>query len=293
MSDTCKWKVIFPYEDDEVRLLSSNNVRVCYSVSFSRRSNTVFEDGINHIRQTFLDNHRAFDGRNYRLAGLEFEEDVLNINIGPTTYADYIAFRSIPDILQGISDSSDRVTEFLPNVIGNVGILLTRDGTTFGVVRSDEVSTYRGYLDFPGGHPEFNRVEKAMRIPNRSELDHGDLHRNELFDAVIREVIEDLCIENLSLDEPLMFSILLNAEDVLKPDMAFLITTSHTKEEIIDCFFSNDRNHYEVVDIVSFNPMEFNTKLSKYKMTPIMEGSISVLHRLGRSGLEKYLCEAR
>jgi len=292
MNNECKWKIIFPCIKDHFALLSRSHVHVRYDPAlYSRTSDPSIDEVIKLSSlkniNTKSNNSQIFANPKYRFAGLECKYDRIVLNIGITNYIDYINFRSAKDIINNIPQPSDLV-DYLPNVIGNVGILLTKDRRTFGVVRSNKVSTYRGYLDFPGGHPELAEAKVTKQV--YCENDYGTLIRDELFDSVIREIVEDLGIDSIVLDDPLLFAILLNIEDVLKPDMAFIITTNQTKEEIINCFLKHNPKPYEVKEIVSFDPMNYETHLSNYNMTPIMEGCLSLLKNNGYDRLIKGGC---
>jgi hypothetical protein len=293
MSDAGKWKIAFPCDGRSLEFFRRDQVRVCYGTDYSRKSDPVLDGRINAFRQKFLSTPGAYDGSYFRLAGLCWDNGALQLRIGLTTYLEYIAFRSIPDILHGISDSAAAQSTYLPNVIGNVGILLTADDATICIVRSTNVRTYSGYADFPGGHPEPARVGQISPIRAETSIHYEELVRDELFDAVIREINEDLCTGALNFDEPLLLAILLNVEDVMKPDMVFLVPTPHTEKEIRECFFNCDLRPHEAAAIKSFQLMNPGDNLRKHPMTPVMEGAISLVRSLGHCGLKHRLLEAR
>jgi hypothetical protein len=293
MSDASRLAMLYSYGGSESKLLRRDNVQVHYDPVFSRKPNPILDNRIDEFRLRFLSAPGEYDTSYFRLAGLSCEDGELRLCIGLTTYLEYLAFRSVPDILNGISDPRSVQGEYLPNVLGNIGVLLTADDFTFCIVRSRNVRTYRGFADFPGGHPEPARVDLLDQLRDGSRYCSGNLIRNELFDAVIREIHEDLGTGLLKFDEPLLLAILANVEDVMKPDMVFMITTPHTGREIRESFAGCNPKPSEVAEIKSFDLMNPGRDLDGYPMTPVMEGALSVLQKLGRRGLERELFEAR
>lgn len=290
MTNKLKFTIVFPDKGKNIRFLSRSHVHVQYDFAFSRRSNAILDNQIEDFKRNFVTSSNLYDGRNFRLAGLDCKNEGLTLQIGPTFYLDYLALRTIKENDRSIMQ--DEV--FLPNVIGNVGILLTSDGKSFCVLRSQQVSTYRGYLDFPGGHPEPVHIDNAEQQPSKKqETDYNLLVRDELFDAVTRETIEDLGVENLSLHDPLLFAIVLNNDDILKPDMVFIITTTHTSKDVHECFYYRKSRHYEVADIISIDFKNLNSVNFGHAMTPIMEGALHTLRKLSYYELEKQLFAAK
>jgi hypothetical protein len=293
MSHAGKWKIAFPYDRRTPGFLRREHVQVCFNTNFSRRPDPILDSRINDFKRRFLSTPGAYDRSYFRLAGLNWENGYLHLRVGLATYLEYIAFRSIPKILRGISDATSGQDEYLPNVLGNAAILLTADGSTLCIVRSTNVRTYCGHADFPGGHPEPARIDPKGQLPAGSGIHYGELIRDELFDAVIREANEDLGTGSLKFDEPLLLAILLNVDDVMKPDMVFLIPTSHTEKEIRECFTSQEPKPHETAEVKSFDLMNPGNEMRGYPMTPVMEGALSIVHSFGHRGLERQLLEAR
>ncbi len=293
MADQQFWLILYPCDGREVKLLTRQHVHVRYSPDYARRENPILEERIERFRQAYLQKPGAYESTNYRLAGLGYEAGDPILHIGPSKYLEYIAYRNNPALLQGLANTLAEGKEYLPNVVGNVGILLTQDQKSFCVARSEKVSTYRGYLDFPGGHPEPSLVEEKKRQAVEAQFQDEELIRDELFEGVIRETIEDLGIEELTLNDPLLFAVLLNNEDVMKPDMAFLITTPHTSDEVRQCYLKHEPRPPEVAELIAFPLMGELSGLNGYRMTPIMEGALVILHQIDPADLEQRIQAAR
>lgn len=278
-----KWKVLYPSSDNTLRLLSEDQVRVIYSDEYSSRYNSTVLKEISSY-QSSLDastimSHSNFDERSYRLAGFDYDDNKLFLKIGLSRYLDYLAFRSNKKLLDKTRLSSEDLTSVLPNVVGNIGVLITRDKKTIAVVRSNTVSTYKGYLDFPGGHPE--PVKDTTEEWNHGQ-EHIDLNmaiNHELFCSVKREIAEDLSIDTTALGKPFLFSIILNLEDIMKPDMAFVLGTSLTAKDISDCFHSKKPQPNEVDKLLFFDLHAPINYFTGYLLTPIMAAALAVLDR--------------
>ena len=281
------WKILYPDKEKDLDLLSEDQVRTIYSDRYSPQYNSTVTKGIGDYLSSrdasTIQLHSGFDKRSYRLAGVDYDSDKICLKIGLSSYLDYLAFRSDSRLIDSVRLNSEDLTSHLPNVVGNIGVLVTKDRQSVGVVRSKDVSTYKGYLDFPGGHPEPVKVDIKERRLGQENFDLSAAINHELFDAVKREIIEDLGIDNAALGEPFLFSIILNKEDVMKPDMAFIIGTSLTARDILECFLTRTPSPIEVDKLVFFDLQDSRNHLTGYRLTPIMDGALTIL---GRNSIE-------
>lgn len=289
MNANATWSLLFPSEGVGLRLLSRGDVQVDYSENFARKEHPGLDKQVVTFRRR-MQNAGVHAGSLLRLAGLDCRGKTLSLSLGPVEYIDYLALRSAPEVLVHDSCGANLVEDHLPNVVGNVGVVLTADGSTFGVRRSRSVATYRDYIDFPGGHPELIQSELATTDLPRS---YSAQVRDELFDAVIREVIEDLAIGALELDEPLLFGVMQNREDFMKPDMAFLITTPNSRLDVLDCYREHKSSCEEVAGIVDFKLLSEEPPIDSGKMTPIMLGATRLLKRVSDKQLREGVAQAR
>lgn len=282
MVKTNSWKIIMPPKGEEICFLSKEQVKTIYSELYSSKYNSFVRDAINKYLlsrdASTIKFQSRFDDRVYRFSGIRYIESNVYLEIGMSSYLDYLAFRSNSKLIDTISTTSNNFERYLPNVVGNVGILITKDIQTVGVLRSKNVSTYQGFLDFPGGHPEPAKVDLIEREQIKKEnFDKNVAINQELFNAVKREIIEDLGVDNSALGEPFLFSIIINMDDVMKPDMAFILKTQLTAQELLDNFHSQTSKPSEVEKLVLFNLQNTREQLKDYHLTPIMQGVLKIL----------------
>ncbi len=268
----------------------------CVRVDYGDRFAAVLDAGISAlIEETWqrvlrtaveVGGERPVNKRKFRLASAKSESHRVVLQLGPTSYRDYIAFRTSPELF-AMAETTARsrrasISEFLPNALGNVGLLLTSDGRSVAVLRSDGVSTYRGYLDLPGGHPEPDCIEDRYWSRNARKVVLESRIRGELFSSILDEIEEDLGVQATILSAPRLLCIVENRQNVMKPDMVFLLRTDCESAELKAQAIREPRGDTEVSGIVTFDPLKPEDTLVGYRLTPVMEGALSVFQEAMR-----------
>jgi len=278
-----RWKNIIPLECIAQETFSRNSVFVQYKNCFSRRSTfplshcieTAWEKAI--LKATQSNHCVPYDAPKFRLARVDFEENKIFLNIGLTSYKSYIAYRTdvnIRRLTRSIAKNMKiPVHQFLPNVIGNVAIVQTTDGHVVVIKRSPNVSTYKNYLDLPGGHPEPSNI-KALANNNGRNIER-QIH-NELFDSIRQEVQEELEVPISFLGQPKFLTILVNLCDIMTPDIVFLLQVDLKAQEVQDEFLKKKNHKREIKKVLLYDLKNLNPKELK-KNTPILEGAFTVL----------------
>lgn len=280
-----RWRKVLSDNNAAPACYSMQMLNVEYSPIFNCLEDEHLKDSIgvvwNCIQQKALasDCREPYDAPKFRLAGLSNGYDRLTFRIGLTSYREYLAYRTSAG-LRHLAYARARslcvpVESFMPNTIGNVAIILTKDSQSIAVRRSRKVSTYAGYFDLPGGHPEPSRVpelsqNRSSQIINQSILD-------ELFGSVRREVCEDLSVPLTAMGTPVLLTVLENFRDIRTPDMVFLLPVQLTTTELCHHFQKGSSTHIEVADIALFSPFEADGISELYPQTPIMEGALCAI----------------
>jgi hypothetical protein len=117
------------------------------------------------MREAQARHKQLFDAPKFRFAGASIRNARLHLKIGLTSYKEYAGYRYSPSLRRMAAAHATRdarpLMDFMPNAMGNVAIVLTRDGRSIAIRRSRRVSSYAGYYDLPGGHPEPDELQSA------------------------------------------------------------------------------------------------------------------------------------
>ena len=280
-----RWRLLVPHFGHVVRMFRREEVRVHYDpslaarwdASVTRRIASLWDGKMRGIPKAAAP---PVDRPKFRLAAAHATSREMVLDVGPAWYSDYIALRSSSSVLERAAREAEAAgrsaAEVFPNVVGNVALILTRDSRSVAIERSQQVAVYRGYLDLPGGHPEPDRVDlrRWRRLERADAIEY--LICDEFFTSVVRETTEDLAIDSASLAPPLLLCIIENIENILKPEMVFVLRTDLTAEEIRRKTLEHIDDCPEITNVVVFNPFEPEDHLRRSRMTPIMEGTLSV-----------------
>ncbi|XP_074295122.1 nudix hydrolase 9 isoform X2 [Silene latifolia] len=116
------------------------------------------------------------------------------------------------------------------NPLGNGAIVETNDGRILVLRRSNNVGEFPGHFVFPGGHPE----PEEIGIIFHDALEPADLHKKvveEMFDSIIREVVEETGVPTESLCKPVFIGISRRELNV-RPTAFFFMKCSLQSEEV-------------------------------------------------------------
>jgi hypothetical protein len=264
-------------------------------VDYDTKYNCLEDQEIKYVIDTVWDqiiqkkiatnSHLPYNAPKFRLAGLSYDAGRPILQIGRTSYKEYVAYRTSAHLRRlsrkKASVFSTPVRCFMPNVIGNVAIILTDDMRSIAIRRSRRVSTYARYYDLPGGHPE--PLEVAEWSENCSSPNINQSILEELFGSVQREVCEELSLKHEETDAPILIAILENLQDIGTPDMVFVLPVYVTAAELCHRFYKRNPKYAEVAGIRQFDPFEINGIATLCPQTPIMEGAFYVAQSIQRS----------
>ena len=203
----------------------------------------------------------------FRLARATVESSRVTFSLGLTAYDAYIGLRSSAMARQMLRRYAHRegvpFSDFLPNVLGNVGVLITGDRKVIALVRSSTVSTYRGYIDLPGGHPE----PRTSHRPSSA--------RAELFRSVHDELAEELGIGRSHAGRATLLAVVANPHDLMTPDLLFILRTALSSDEVIrraKAAHSDEAKRFVALT---------HRDVARGGMTPVCSAALSIAHETG------------
>ena len=273
------WHVLFPSDETGHQALSPAQVNVKWREAWSGFSSTDRLASLHEawrferVKSAQLQGKVPHDGPTFRLADLKLEGSQLTIGLQRNHYSDYLGVRVNPEMLDWASNLSqvDPLHPELPNVLGNSAVILTSDGFSVLAKRTAEVSTFSGYLDLPGGHPEPGRVfgDTTCKVPS------SDVIVRELFDAVERELHEETGITPGQIERNRLIGLLSAVQDGGKPNQVFLVELGLSIGQVM-----GQLNRFKTNEIDSFQGINITGWIGEpdqmARCTPASQGALSI-----------------
>ncbi|GAB2286027.1 Nudix hydrolase 9 [Dionaea muscipula] len=171
--------------------------------------------------------------------------------------------------------------EHISNPLGNGAVIETSDQKILVLKRSNNVGEFPGHFVFPGGHPEPHEV--GITSYNKDSADSESMNKKvaqEMFDSIIREVVEEIGVPAKSLSDPVFIGISRRELNV-RPTAFFFIKCSLHSNKVQELYCSA-QDGFESTQLyaVSWNDLE--------NMSQMMPGC----HE-GGLALYKLMAEAR
>ncbi|XP_019710191.2 nudix hydrolase 9 isoform X5 [Elaeis guineensis] len=117
--------------------------------------------------------------------------------------------------------------------LGNGAIVETSDNRILVLQRSYNVGEFPGYFVFPGGHSEPEELGISDHQNDKGLTQAADLNRKvsqEMFDGIIREVVEEIGVPAESLTDPVFIGISRREMNVRPTAFFFLKCNMESKE---------------------------------------------------------------
>jgi len=138
--------------------------------------------------------------------------------------------------------------------LGVETVLETSDGKLVLLRRSEGVAMFRGVFNGPSGHPEPADAGVKADLTNLDGIEPAAVRR-EMFDAVVKECVEETGIPAAALSRPRLIGAMIDSFG--KPDLLFHTRTSLTAEQVGTCL-TNASEAWEssAADVVDATPPE-------------------------------------
>lgn len=215
--------------------LSPDDISVEFSPDFNRATDSdverIIEETWEHRQR---ENPHLFNGKKFRLHQVMWEPGSKPIFLlGLTTYRDYLGTNcsqksaEIRDRGLRLADSNPQA--FMSDALGVGALLCTKDCKFVFQRRSQICGEAQGLIDVPGGHPEPEMVP-LLNASSNEGINHAI--RAELFNSILKEVIDEVNIQQVDLSEPRLLGYIKNKTTAERASLEFLIRCQLTSEEI-------------------------------------------------------------
>ncbi|XP_074359225.1 nudix hydrolase 9 isoform X1 [Apium graveolens] len=235
--------------------LSSSQVSVKFDASFDRipHPDVKLENSISEIwNRKSQHSSLLFNGSKFRYAGHSFATVVDSIQVasacfhlGLTDYRTFVGTNLNPSWQKFIVESQDGCSrcQHTSSPLGNGAVVETSDNRILVLQRSNNVGEFPGHFVFPGGHPEPGEVGITTHQCNKDSELLNKIISQEMFDSIIREVVEEIGVPEESLCSPLFIGLSLRVFNV-RPAAFFFIKCNLQSEEI-QRLYSSAKDGYE------------------------------------------------
>ncbi|KAJ7947723.1 Nudix hydrolase 9 [Quillaja saponaria] len=224
--------------------LSPSQVSVVFNDAYDRipHPDSCLEKKISEIwEQRVQKNKSLYNGNKFRYGGNVLHsgsgsghEPHVCLQLGLTDYRTFIGTNLNPLWERFLVQSEDDSIhcQHTSNPLGNGAIVETIDRKILVLQRSNNVGEFPGHFVFPGGHPEPQEVGIAsheyVKNLTESELVNKKVSQ-EMFDSIIREVVEEIGVPASSLSTPVFIGISRRELNVRPAAFFFIKCTARVK----------------------------------------------------------------
>ncbi|XP_052197663.1 nudix hydrolase 9 isoform X1 [Diospyros lotus] len=251
--------------------LSPSQVSVVFDEAYDRIPHPAInlEDSISQIwDQRVQQNASFFNGKKFRYGGHMLrsvgdsnQQHYACLHLGLTDYRTFMGTNLNPSWEKFLVPSEDdcKQCQHTSSPLGNGAVVETSDKRIIVLQRSYNVGEFPGHYVFPGGHPEPQEVGIVSHQYDRDSKDAEIVNKKisqEMFDSIVREVVEEIGVPAASLCSPVFIGISRRVLNV-RPAAFFFIKCSLESKEIQQ-LYSSAQDGYESTQIftVSMNDLE-------------------------------------
>ena len=220
---------------DDANAIQLASIKVTFTSTANRKSQAAEGAGIEASWAEAREKQpRLFDKSKFRLASIRWTNGAINIDLGLTSYKDYVGTNRLPvERRTALEADGERLygdpTAFLSNALGVEAVLETSDGQIVLLRRSTAVTGGHGLYNGPSGHPEPSHagLEEAP-VPTATNAEAVEAASRaaarELFNSVLQEIVEETNVPITALCPPLILGCMADASG--KPDLLFFVRTA-------------------------------------------------------------------
>ncbi|MED6147152.1 Nudix hydrolase 9 [Stylosanthes scabra] len=251
--------------------LSPSQVSASFSADYDRvpHSDTNLENTISQIwEQRAQKNNSLFNGNKFRYGGYELQngsgthhEPHLCLHLGLTDYRTFVGTNLSPMWEKFLVPSEDDPIrcQHTSSPLGNGAVVETIDKKIIVLQRSNNVGEFPGHFVFPGGHPEPQEIGITSHQHGKESI-NKEVSR-EMFDSIVREVVEEIGVPASSLSIPAFIGI--SRRDLNVRPAAFFFIRCNLDSKEVQKFYSNAQDGYESTQLYALSMAELESMTSR------------------------------
>ncbi|KAL8159049.1 hypothetical protein V2J09_000586 [Rumex salicifolius] len=253
--------------------LSPSQVNVDFAEAYDRipHPDVNLENSIAKIwDQKLQSNPSLYNGQKFRFGGFSLcntnrgSGQIPNIclKLGLTDYRTFVGTNLSSLWEKFIVPSEDDIVrcQHTANPLGNGAIVMTSDQKILVLRRSNKVGEFPGHFVFPGGHPEPQDASVCTHDKNAI----NSYVTQEMFNSIIREVVEEIGVPATSLLDPLFIGISQRTLNV-RP-AAFFFIRCNLKSQEVQLLYGSAQDGFESTHLYAVSTNELMS------MVPNMPG---------------------
>jgi len=210
-------------------------------------------------------NSSLFNGTKFRFKNVQVHNasSPPMLNLGVTDYKSFLGTNCAPNWQQ--LDPSN-----MASPLGNAAIVETEDERVVLLKRSGNVGEAPHTVVMPGGHPEPEMVgirtiddwKKKERNADSEDDGFNDDICGELWDSMVREVVEETGIPREALGEALCIGFTRRVQNY-RPDIIFFIKCTLSSDEVHRLYAEGPEHKSESTDLITMDRVEFMKQVIK------------------------------
>lgn len=254
--------------------LSPSQVSVAFSDAYDRipHSDITLENTISEIwEQRSLHNKSLFNGNKFRYGGHVLHtvgesgsEPHVCLHLGLTDYRTFVGTNLSPLWERFLVSSEDDsvLCQHTSSPLGNGAVVETIDNKILVLQRSNNVGEFPGYFVFPGGHPEPQEVGITSHQYAKELTESINIKvSQEMFDSIVREVVEEIGVPASSLSIPAFIGI--SRRDLNVRPTAFFFIKCNLDSKEVQQFYSSALDGYESTKLYTVPMIELENMASR------------------------------
>ncbi|KAL8191654.1 hypothetical protein R6Q57_028385 [Mikania cordata] len=245
--------------------LSSSQISVTFDESYDRvpHPDIDLENSVSEIwNKRVQQSSSLFNGKKFRYGGHDGIGPDVCFHLGLTDYRTFVGTNLNPLWERFLVSSEDdcKQCQHTSSPLGNGAVVETVDRKILVLQRSNNVGEFPGYLVFPGGHPEPEEVEITSHKCNQNSESSNSKVSQEMFDSIVREVVEEIGVPAATLSEPLLIGISRRVLNVRPTVFFFIKCNLHSTH--VQKLYSSAQDGYESTKLFTINPSELENMAS-------------------------------
>ncbi|XP_009782328.1 nudix hydrolase 9 isoform X3 [Nicotiana sylvestris] len=256
--------------------LSPSQVSVVFDEAYDRipHSDSSLEHSISEIWDARVQQSSSlYNGTKFRYGGYNFDvgndpkqQPHVSLQLGLTDYRTFVGTNLSPIWERYLVPSEDDCIQcqHTSSPLGNGAVVETSDKKILVLQRSNKVGEFPGYFVFPGGHPEPQEVgiisHEGFQELNQCRTINNKVSQ-EMFDSIVREVVEEIGAPADSLSSPIFIGISRRVMNV-RPTAFFFIKCNLQSDEIQQ-LYSSAQDGFESTQLYAVSMSDLENMASK------------------------------